>query len=62
MVKKFIALQTKGDSFPRNLPVPQDLLNPKLKTVGKRVKASSMEIEQNPRARSAVMRVAEKIA
>ncbi len=62
MVKKFIALQTKGDSFPRDLPIPQSALNPTLKSIGKRIKAGSVEIERNPRARSAVMRVAEKIA
>ncbi len=61
MVKKFIALQTKGDSFPRDLPIPQNLLNPTLKPVGKRIKAGSEELARNPRARSAVMRVAEKI-
>jgi len=62
MVKKFIAKQTKGDRYPRDLPVPQSLLNPRLKPIGKAVKASAKEIEKNPRARSAVMRVAEKIA
>ena len=53
---------TQGDNFPRGLPVSQDLLNPRLKAIGKRVKASSVEVEKNPRARSAVMRIAEKIA
>lgn len=62
IVKKFIALQAKGDNFPRDLPISQDLLNPRLKMVGKRIKASSDEVERNPRARSAVMRIAEKIA
>lgn len=62
IVKKFIALQTKGDSFPRDLPISQDLLNPRLKTIGKRIKANSVEVQRNPRARSAVMRIAEKIA
>ena len=62
IVKRFIALQAKGDNFPRNLPVSQDLLNPRLKAIGKRVKASAIEVDRNPRARSAVMRVAEKIA
>jgi len=62
IVKKFIALQTKGDNFPRDLPVTQDMLNPRLRTIGKAVKPSAAEIAHNPRARSAVMRVAEKIA
>ncbi len=62
IVKKFIAMQTKGDNFPRDLPVSADMLNPKLKMIGKAVKPSAEEVKQNPRARSAVMRVAEKIA
>ncbi len=61
MVKKFIAVQTKGDNFPRDLPIPQSLLNPTMRSVGKRIKASASELSRNPRARSAVMRVAEKI-
>lgn len=62
IVKKFIALQTKGDNFPRGLPVTQDMLNPKLKSLGKAIRPSHEEVARNPRARSAVMRVAEKIA
>ncbi len=62
IVKKFIALQTKGDNFPRDLPVTQNMLNPRLRAIGKAVKPTSQEIAVNPRARSAVMRVAEKIA
>lgn len=62
MVKKFIALQTKGDSYPRDLPVSWDMLNPRLKPIGKAIKASAEEVSRNVRARSAVMRVAEKIA
>jgi 16S rRNA (cytosine1402-N4)-methyltransferase len=62
IVKKFMNAQAKGDNFPRNLPVTSEMLNPKLKTFGKPIKASASEIERNPRARSALMRVAEKIA
>ncbi len=62
IVKKFIAVQTKGDNFPRGLPVSQDMLNPRLKAIGKASKPGAEEIGKNPRARSAIMRVAEKIA
>ena len=62
IVKKFIALQTTGDSYPRDLPVPQEMLNPRLRPIGKAIKASIAEVNRNPRARSATMRVAEKIA
>ncbi len=62
IVKKFISLQTKGDEFPRDLPVMTSQLNPKLRAVGKALKASVLEVRKNPRARSAVLRVAEVIA
>ena len=62
IVKQFMSAQAKGDNFPRNLPVTSEMLNPRLKTIGKPIKASASEIERNPRARSALMRVAEKIA
>ena len=62
MVKRFIAKQAKGDSYPRGLPIQQDMLSPKLKPIGKRIKASALEVDRNARSRSAVMRVAEKIA
>lgn len=62
MVKKFIAKHAKGDSYPRGLPIPQDMLSPKLNPIGKRIKASALEVDRNTRSRSAVMRVAEKIA
>ncbi|MBL4572360.1 MAG: 16S rRNA (cytosine(1402)-N(4))-methyltransferase RsmH, partial [Gammaproteobacteria bacterium] len=62
MVKRFIAKQAKGDNYPRGLPISQDMLSPKLNPIGKRIKASALEVDRNPRSRSAVMRVAEKIA
>jgi len=62
LVKQFIQKQSKGDDFPRDLPVPASALNPKLIKIGKAVKSSEQEIRHNPRARSAIMRVAEKPA
>lgn len=62
IVKKFISLQTKGDNFPRGLPVRHSELKPRLKVIGKPVRVSDAEIRMNPRSRSAVLRVAEKIA
>ena len=61
IVKNFMALQTKGDSFPRGLPVTTAALNPKLKTIGKKIQADPEEVRHNPRARSAVLRIAEKL-
>ncbi len=62
IVKKFISLQTKGDSFPRDLPVMHSELRPTLKAIGKPMRPDDIEISRNPRSRSAIMRVAERIA
>ena len=62
IVKQFVADHVKGDDFPRDLPVTSGSLNPRLKKVGKPMKAGSREIQNNPRARSAIMRVAEKLS
>ncbi len=61
-VKRFIREQAKGDDFPPDLPVLDSQLNRRLKLVGKAIRASKAEIDANPRARSAVLRVAEKVA
>jgi 16S rRNA (cytosine1402-N4)-methyltransferase len=54
--------QSTADSLPKNLPLRADQLpRPKLRLVGRAVKASAAEVGANPRARSAVMRVAQKI-
>jgi 16S rRNA (cytosine1402-N4)-methyltransferase len=58
IVKRFIQDQVKGDIYPEGLPVKASMLNPTLKKVGKTVKATEEELCQNPRARSAIMRVA----
>ncbi|MDX1491222.1 MAG: 16S rRNA (cytosine(1402)-N(4))-methyltransferase RsmH [Pseudohongiellaceae bacterium] len=62
IVKQFINKQAKGDDFPAGVPVQYADLNPRLKKIGKMIKASPGEVEHNPRARSAVMRVAQKTA
>ncbi len=62
IVKNFMREQATADSLPKNLPLRADQLpKPKLRLVGRAVKASAAEVGANPRARSAVMRVAEKI-
>ena len=61
IVKRFIREQCKGDDFPLDLPVMHTELNKNMKMIGKAIKAGRTELKVNPRARSAVMRVAEKI-
>lgn len=62
LVKRFIRDQSRGDPYPPDMPVRHDMLNPRLKPVGKPVRAGAEELRANRRARSAVMRVAEKVS
>jgi len=61
IIKRFIRDQQRGGEFPRGLPVTHDQFAPKLKRIVWGIRASEEEIKQNPRARSAILRVAEKI-
>ncbi len=62
IVKNFMRAQSTADSLPKGLPLRADQLpKPKLRLVGKALRPSAAEVEANPRARSAVMRVAEKL-
>lgn len=63
IVKLFMRRLVKGesDNLPRNLPVRFEAFVPKIKIHGKAQFASEAELKANPRARSAVMRVAEKL-
>jgi 16S rRNA (cytosine1402-N4)-methyltransferase len=61
MVKQFLASKAKVEQPDRRLPIrAADLPQPLVKLVAK-VKPSADEIAANPRARSAVMRVAERL-
>ncbi len=62
IVKTFMRAQSTADVLPKNLPLRADQLpKPKMRLVGKAIKPSAAEVQANPRARSAVMRVAEKL-
>ena len=62
IVKRFIRKYVKGDEhLPPGIPVTDDMLNIRLKAVGKAVKAGQDEVSGNPRSRSAVMRAAKKV-
>ena len=61
IVKNFIRDRSTADKLPRGVPVrAKDLPTPQLTAVGRAVKPSEAEVRRNPRARSAVLRVAEK--
>ena len=59
--KQFMRRLTAPPPIPRKLPVRNTEFQPDFRLVGK-WKPSAAEVERNPRARSAVMRVLEKVA
>jgi 16S rRNA (cytosine1402-N4)-methyltransferase len=63
IVKLFMRKLVKGeaDNMPRNLPIRHQAFEPRIKIIGKAQFASDDETRANPRSRSAVMRVAEKL-
>ncbi|WP_220813926.1 16S rRNA (cytosine(1402)-N(4))-methyltransferase RsmH [Pseudomonas paralcaligenes] len=63
IVKQFMKRQAKGeaDKLPRDLPIIPKAFEPRLKLLGKPIYAGDAELKANPRSRSAVMRVAEKL-
>jgi 16S rRNA (cytosine1402-N4)-methyltransferase len=61
VVKRFIRRQELGDPVPKGLPVREDQLNKRMRSLGKAIKASDDEVNANVRSRSAIMRVAEKL-
>jgi 16S rRNA (cytosine1402-N4)-methyltransferase len=62
IVKRFLRENARADTLPLKLAVrARDLPPPKLRLVGKARRPSDAEVALNPRARSAIMRVAEKI-
>ena len=60
IVKRFMRDMSQGDVLPKNLPIRAvDIPKAKMRLVGKAIHPSNQELEINPRARSAVLRVAE---
>lgn len=65
IVKRFMRAAAKTPELPRDVPLRayeiQQFSDTKLKLVGKAIRANTEEVERNYRARSATLRVAEKI-
>ena len=61
IVKHYMREMAEGDKLPRNVPIrASEVPQGKLKLIGRAVRAGTAEQQANPRARSAVMRVAER--
>lgn len=60
IVKRFMRDEARGDPFPKDLPVTARELTPRLRIIGKPIRPSQSELQVNRRARSAVLRVAER--
>jgi len=60
LVKRALRAPAPPANIPRHLPLPESAPHP-WKAIGKAVKASSEEVARNPRARSAVMRIAKRV-
>ncbi len=62
LVKRFMRREAHGDPVYAGLPEVPPHARPRLRLVGGAVMPAVAEVERNPRARSAVLRVAERIA
>ncbi|MCG6896621.1 MAG: 16S rRNA (cytosine(1402)-N(4))-methyltransferase RsmH [Thiocapsa sp.] len=61
IVKRFMRRESDGLALPKGLPVTSAELHGRLRVLGKPLRPSAAEIQANPRARSAVLRVAERL-
>lgn len=62
IVKRFLRDAAHGERLPKGLPVTERDRHPRLRLIGKAQQAEAAEVSANPRARSAVLRVAEVLA
>ncbi len=62
MVKRFFRDMAQGDKLPHKLPIrAAEIPRGRLRLIGRALRATPQEVAINPRARSAVMRVAERV-
>jgi 16S rRNA (cytosine1402-N4)-methyltransferase len=62
LVKRFIARESRGDPAYAGLPEMPPAARPRLRRIGRLLRPAELELERNPRARSARMRIAERLA
>ncbi|GAA6170473.1 16S rRNA (cytosine(1402)-N(4))-methyltransferase RsmH [Colwellia sp. KU-HH00111] len=63
LVKQFMKKHSQGKKVPRGLPISEEELNKgkKLALVGRKLKPSKDEVEENVRSRSSVLRIAKRL-
>lgn len=63
LIKQFIRRQEKGEAIPKGLPLTDDQIRKTqtFKAIGKAIKPAELEVGSNPRSRSSVLRVAERL-
>jgi 16S rRNA (cytosine1402-N4)-methyltransferase len=61
MVKRFFRDISRGPQLPKDIPIMSKDLQQPYRVVGKAIKPGMQELQQNPRARSSVLRVLERI-
>lgn len=61
MVKRFFRDISRGPQLPKDIPIMSKDLQQPYRVVGKAIKPGALELQQNPRARSSVLRVLERI-
>ncbi len=61
IVKRFIRAGRRGPQLPPGVPIRHADYPGLMRQIGKAVMPTAAEVSQNPRARSAVMRIAERI-
>ena len=63
IVKQFMRAESQPAAVPRRLPLrAAEMPKSRMKLVGKTVRATESEVQANPRSRSAIMRIAERLA
>lgn len=62
ITKRFVKKMTSEPAAFHDLPIKNDDIVVPMKAIGKAIKAGRQELAENPRARSAVLRVAERVS
>jgi len=61
MVKRYFRKMSQGPQIPKDIPVLAKDLEQPFKLIGKAIKPSKQEVQENPRSRSSVLRVIERV-